>query len=122
MTVNRQVLVCDDEPEVVRGILSQLQPWGVEVLWAATGREALSQLAVTDIDLVLFDVTLPGEPAYEILRKIRQNPRYECLPVIMMTAEQPTDQEVYDCFHFGGDMYIVKPIEVETLRPFFGGF
>lgn len=62
-----------------------LTNFGYQTELARDGLEALAKLSL-DIDLVLLDAEMPGMDGFELARRIRQNPRYADLPLIMVTG------------------------------------
>ena len=80
------VLAVDDQPANLRLLDAVLSPRDYEVLTATSGQEALDLLASTQVDVVLLDVQMPGMDGCEVCRRIRQDPRTEFLPVVMITA------------------------------------
>ncbi|WP_369282836.1 response regulator transcription factor [Oscillibacter sp. GMB15532] len=65
-------------------------------------------------DMILLDIMLPGEDGLSILKKLRDHPRYECIPVIMLTAKSGEADKVRG-LNFGADDYIAKPFGVTEL-------
>ena len=60
---------------------------GYDVRVARSGDEALEALSNAAPDLVLLDIMIPGPNGYEICKKIRANPEWRDIPVIMLTAK-----------------------------------
>ncbi len=110
----KTVLVVDDNPGLVRLVVSILQDEHDLVL-AYSGEEALERLAKEHVDLVVSDVMMPGISGLELCRRIKSDPRTEALPVILLTARGGTDQKVQGLEH-GADDYIGKPFDPEELR------
>ncbi len=65
-------------------------------------------------DMILLDIMLPGEDGLSILKKLRDHPRYERIPVIMLTAKSGEADKVRG-LNFGADDYIPKPFGVTEL-------
>ncbi len=79
------------------------------------GFEAISKLdEVDDIDLVLMDVMMPGMDGLEATRRIRQDPRFQKLPIIAVTAKAMKDDQE-QCLKAGTNDYLAKPIDLDRL-------
>ena len=88
------VLVADDDPDVLRLIELRLRFDGIDVASASDGAEALSWLENGDPDLVILDVMMPVLDGLETCRRIRALPRFERLPILLLTARaRPEDIE-----------------------------
>jgi CheY-like chemotaxis protein len=86
MDVPGTVLVVEDS-DPVREIVSRvLRREGYEVVGAANGAEALAYMKRAVPDLVLLDVMMPEMDGIAMLAKLRQDPAYRDLPVILVTA------------------------------------
>ena len=85
--MNNSILIVDDEKPICNA-LSLLLSDRYTVLTAATGKEAISQLQKTAVDLVLLDIGLPDISGLELLKTIKMETP-EVL-IIMITAVQET--------------------------------
>lgn len=65
-------------------------------------------------DLILFDVMLPDESGYDIVRKLRKRPATQDIPIIMVTAKT-TEMDMIKGFDGGADDYIKKPFSIMEL-------
>ena len=104
-----RILVVDDTPSNVKLLADILQVRGYAVITAATGAEALARTEREAPDLVLLDVMMPGMSGYDVCRKMRENPATAMLPVIMVTALDPTQERVKG-IEAGADDFLSKPI------------
>jgi two-component system alkaline phosphatase synthesis response regulator PhoP len=111
------VLVCDDEPHIVRLIQVNLERMGYNVVTAADGREALEKLKTVKPTLVMLDVMMPYVDGYEVLKSIRKNPETVDLRVIMLTV-RAQEGDASKAFEQGADSYMTKPFNPEDLRRF----
>ena len=111
------VLVCDDEPHILRLIQVNLERMGYRVATAANGREALQQLRAIKPSMVMLDVMMPYVDGYEVLRWIRGNPKTAKLRVIMLTV-RAQDGDAARAYDIGADGYLTKPFNPEELRRF----
>ena len=80
------VLVVDDEPSVLMTYQMILEQQGYQVLVAENGREALERAKSSLPDLILLDLMMPGMDGMTLLTKLRREPGFEDLPVIMLSA------------------------------------
>lgn len=80
------VLVVDDTDSAREVTERILRFHGVQAVGARSGDEALTLMDRFDPDLVLLDVSMPGMDGLTLLERLRQEPRWKALPVVMMTA------------------------------------
>jgi adenylate cyclase len=109
-----KILVVDDVPVNVKLLADLLAVKGYAVVTAASGAEALEKIDKEQPGLVLLDVMMPGMSGYDACRKIRQNPATSMLPVIMVTALDPTQERVKG-IEAGADDFLTKPINQPEL-------
>lgn len=109
-----QILVIDDD-SMQRDVLSAvLGKAGYDVHLAPSGVEGLGQL-INDIpDLVLLDYEMPGLDGISVLKKARQIPELQDLPIVMLTGHSEKDV-VRACLGAGASDYLVKPVKRENL-------
>ena len=111
----RKILLVDDDVRNIFALTSALEAKGVQVEIGRNGFEAISKLdEVSDIDLVLMDVMMPGMDGLEATRRIRQNPRFQKLPIIAVTAKAMKDDQE-QCLKAGTNDYLAKPIDLDRL-------
>jgi len=109
-----RILVIDDNPGVVDILVAHLRGVGYGVLGALTGDEGLKDFILARPDLVLLDITLPGElNGIELLKRIRSiNPTGR---VIMVTGN--TDEaSAREALELGALAYIGKPFDFAYLK------
>lgn len=111
----KTVLVADDDVRNIFSLTKSLEAYGLKVLSAIDGKEALHQLQEgPKVDLVLMDMMMPEMDGYESTTRIREIPAYKNLPVIAVTAKAMTgDRE--KCMSAGASDYITKPVDVDQL-------
>jgi CheY-like chemotaxis protein len=81
-----KILIVDDTADA-RDILARLlRRHGISTLTAASGPSALSVIADQRPDLVILDLMMPEMDGIEVLQKLRGDPRFKALPVVMFTA------------------------------------
>ncbi len=89
MTVPKpRILIVDDDTDAQRIIVAHLQGKEVEIRTAANGLEALARLDESPADLILLDLMMPVMDGMTFLDAIRRDPRYQRLPVVVITAKE----------------------------------
>ena len=107
-----QILVVEDDPAILNGLLDVLVFNGYAAEGAADGGEGLKAALEKAYDLILLDVMLPTLDGFSICRRVRaQKPQQ---PVIMITAKGAED-DVVTGFKSGADDYIPKPFSLREL-------
>jgi signal transduction histidine kinase/ActR/RegA family two-component response regulator len=113
---NARVLVVDDDVRNLLALTPLLEKWKLDVMAAGDGQEALETLATGgDFELVFIDIMMPGMDGYEVIRRLREQPRFSKLPIVALTAKAGTDDREH-CLAAGADDCIVKPIEPLELK------
>jgi len=107
-------MVVDDTPRNVKLLADLLGVKGYEVVTAASGQEALAKIDDESPDLVLLDVVMPGMSGYEVCHAIREKPATKMLPVVMVTALDPSQERVKG-IEAGADDFLTKPINQAEL-------
>jgi DNA-binding response OmpR family regulator len=110
----KRVLIADDEPNIVAALEYLLQQGGYEVLIARNGDEALAVLEDRVPDLVLLDVMMPRKSGYEICSRIRNQPEWRHIKIVMLSAKG-RDAEVSKGLALGADLYVTKPFSTREL-------
>jgi len=109
-----RVLLVEDNPVnqlVAKGMLAKQ---GLEVVLANNGQQALERLQEGTFELVLMDCNMPVMDGYEASRRIRENPAWQHLPVIALTANALSDERDR-CLAAGMNDYLAKPFRREEL-------
>jgi CheY-like chemotaxis protein len=109
------VLVVDDTVDNLVIISLHLQQSGYRVVTATNGEEAIKVAALTNPDLILMDLSMPGLDGLGATRKIREHPTLRPVPVVAVTAfnTEGFKRAAHDA---GIDGYITKPIDFERLN------
>jgi putative two-component system response regulator len=110
----KRILVVDDVEQNVVLLATLVVGLGYEVETARDGLDALAKLAL-DIDLVLLDVMMPGLDGYEVARRLRAEPRWCDLPVIMVTMLDSREDRIR-AIQAGASDFIAKPVERTELE------
>ena len=110
-----RILVVDDDIRNIFAVTSVLESHHAEVLFAENGADGLAVLEKNpDIDAVLMDIMMPEMDGYEVMRRIRAQPKHKLLPIIALTAKaMQTDRD--KCLQAGASDYVAKPMDTERL-------
>ena len=101
----RRVLVCDDEPQILRALRVILRDGGFEVVTAATAEEALAAAAVRPPDAAIVDLILPDQDGVEVTRSIRE---WSEMPILVLSAVGEEAEKIR-ALNAGADDYVTKP-------------
>ena len=110
----QSVLVVDDEPSILLALEFMMKGAGFEVRTAADGEEALRAIAERKPDLLLLDVMMPPPDGFGVCRRVRAEPRWRDIKIIMLTA-RGRDAERERGLAMGADDYITKPFSTREL-------
>ncbi|MGE5843194.1 MAG: response regulator, partial [Deltaproteobacteria bacterium] len=89
----KRVLVVDDEPAAVDLLTQILQDEGYQVTGAYSGEEALRALETLPRDIILLDLLMPDMDGFEVVQRVKANPRWRDIPIIVVTAKDLTDDD-----------------------------
>ncbi|HEY2386568.1 MAG TPA: ATP-binding protein [Candidatus Binatia bacterium] len=110
----RAVLLVEDVSDTRAAAHLMLEQAGIRVVEAAEGREALARLDEGAVDLVLCDLRMPLMDGFELIRRIRADPRHRRLPVVAVSGFAAHDDEERTRAA-GFDAYVRKPFVEGTL-------
>ncbi|HEX3773200.1 MAG TPA: ATP-binding protein [Polyangiaceae bacterium] len=108
-----RILVAEDEEDLREYIETTLKPH-FDVTSVGDGAQALARLKAGRVDLVLTDLMMPGTSGTDLCRKIKQDPSWRSVPVIVLTALSSTDN-VLDAYSAGADDFVTKPFHSRVL-------
>jgi two-component system cell cycle response regulator DivK len=110
-----KILVAEDNPSNRELFRELLESWGYEVVEAVDGEAALKAASEESPDAVLLDIQMPLLDGYEVLRRLRQDPKLAHLRVMALTAfAMRGDRE--KALAAGFDSYHSKPINGQVLK------
>jgi DNA-binding response OmpR family regulator len=112
-TINKQILVVDDEPNVRLMFRTALEGAGYGVSEAQDGPAALACLRSAPADVVLLDLKMPGPSGLEVLRTLRD--AGNDVPVVIVTAHG-TVPDAVAAMKLGAIDFISKPVTPDVLR------
>lgn len=109
-----QLLLVDDEPGLREAVKAYLEDEGFTVHVASNAREGWDLLQQVSPELVITDIMMPQVDGYQFLKQMRDDPRYETLPVVFLTARGMTSDRIQG-YNAGCDAYLSKPFDPDEL-------
>ena len=114
-----RILLVDDDPDFVEAVAAILEGKGHEVVKAYDGDEGLEKVKEERPDLIVLDVMMPRMDGYAVCKKLKADPEYRSIPVLLLTAvaaKIPTTRYTQQMgMETEADDYIDKPVEPEEL-------
>jgi len=108
------ILVVEDEEDILELLRYNLTKEGYQVTGVTSGEEALRSARSLLPDLILLDLMLPGVDGLEICRFLKQDPKTQHLPVVMVTAKGE-EVDIVTGLELGANDYITKPFSPRVL-------
>ncbi|MEO8134271.1 MAG: response regulator [Betaproteobacteria bacterium] len=112
--MSSRILIADDEPNIVTSLEYLMQRSGYDVRIARNGEEALALVASFAPAMVLLDVMMPRISGYDVCQKIRENPDWRGIKILMLSAKG-REAEVSKGLSLGADAYVTKPFSNQDL-------
>lgn len=103
-----KILIVDDEPSIIVPVQFLMEQKGYDVMVAFSGEEAMEIIAGKKVDLILLDIMLPVIDGFEVCQRVRENPQWNKIKIILLTA-LGSDANVEKGLALGADAYITKP-------------
>ena len=118
-----KVLIIDDS-SLTREFHSHIvKDAGFACVTAADGMEGLEKATAEKFQIILTDVNMQGMDGYEFTRRLRQNPEYDEVPIVIISTEAK-ELDKQKGFNAGANLYLVKPTDanriVESLKLLLG--
>jgi two-component system alkaline phosphatase synthesis response regulator PhoP len=109
-----KILVVDDEKDLVDLVAYNLEKAGFRAIRAYDGEAALKKIQAEGAEAVVLDVMLPLLDGWEVLKRLRAEPRTAKVPVLMLTARGEETDKVLG-LELGADDYLTKPFSPREL-------
>ena len=112
--IKKSVLVVEDEEDIRELVSYHLLKEGYQVAGVASGEEALATAEARPPDLILLDLMLPGVDGLTVCQRLRNNPRTESVPIVMLTAKGE-ESDIVGGLNLGANDYVTKPFSPKVL-------
>lgn len=113
--MNSPTILCVDDSPLVHSLVSRaLQPYDANIVHAEDGMMGFHFAMNENPDVILLDVKMPGLNGYQLLERLRNEPRLCEVPVLVITSET-VRENVLRLLKYGIQDYIVKPFNETTL-------
>ncbi|MFZ5803038.1 MAG: response regulator [Candidatus Omnitrophota bacterium] len=113
--MKKKILAVDDDPTILKLICSGLSQAGYEVVTTDDGAKVMGLLESAKPDLAILDIIMPQMDGTEVARQMREDPRYQNIPIIFLTVlcdkSHPKAHEEI----FGKNAVLGKPFRMEEL-------
>jgi len=115
MPPNNRLLIVDDNAATRYAMRRTVERHGYTVLEAGTGSEGLAMIAANDFAGLILDVNLPDMSGFDIVRKLRDDPETQLLPVIHVSAASIETGDMITGLDNGADAYLIHPVDPDVL-------
>ena len=119
MSLQKRILVVDDEPDFAAIVQGNLEKEGFKVEVAYNGEEGLEKVRSNPPDAIVLDVMMPEKDGYMVCKELKSNDQYRDIPIILLTAVAShvtsTRYTHYDGMSTEADDYISKPASAEEI-------
>lgn len=110
----KTIMVVDDAKSM-RGLIAMtLQNAGYDVIEACDGQDALQKIEGQKVNMVISDLNMPNMNGIELIKQLKQNPKYKFLPIVMLTTESE-DAKKKEGQAAGAKAWMVKPFKPDTV-------
>src|ERR1700690_1590515 len=115
MIKSEPVILCVDNSQIILTVLEAiLVPSGYEVILSENSETALDIISRQKIDLVLLNVNMPGLSGFEVCKRIKEDKRYQNIPVMLMTSLTSKEEHIKGIEAGAADL-ISKPFDQTEL-------
>ena len=113
-TPQKRILICDDDPAILRVLQVNLEVEGYETYLAHHGEEALQIANAEHPDLIILDIMMPRLDGYQTCERLKADDATKDIPVVFLSAKaQASDIEKGKTY--GVEDYLTKPFDPDTL-------
>jgi DNA-binding response OmpR family regulator len=113
--MNRRLLLCDDEPHILRAAEFKFKRAGFDVVTAADGEEGWQRICQERPDMLITDCQMPRLDGVALVKRVREQPDLACLPIVMLTAKRFELSHEELCRTYGVKAILAKPFSPREL-------
>ena len=113
MGADRRILIVEDHPTMREAMRLVLEGEGFVIEEAADGEAALDSITASPPDLLFLDLNIPGTPGTGVLERVRADPAFSDVRVIVVTAAG--EESRAEAMRLGADEYFTKPFSPTAL-------
>ncbi len=112
--MSRKILIVDEDTGIMVALKFLLEQNGYDTLIAFSGEDAMEVVERHHPDLILLDVLLPVVDGFEVCQRVRENPDFNDIRIVLVTA-LGSEANVVKGLDLGADAYVVKPFSNAAL-------
>lgn len=112
--MSKKILIVDDDTGIMVALQFLLEQNGYDTLIAFSGEDAMEVVERHHPDLILLDVLLPVVDGFEVCQRVRENPDFKDIRIVLVTA-LGSEAHVVKGLDLGADAYVVKPFSNAAL-------
>ncbi|RZM75089.1 response regulator [Leptolyngbya iicbica] len=112
---NKPIALAVDDSLIIQQMVQRALDSDFKVLVADNAVEALSVIYHQPISALLLDITMPGIDGFELCRTVRSVPRFQKLPIMMLTSHRSAADRA-EAKSAGASGYMTKPFDAQELR------
>jgi DNA-binding response OmpR family regulator len=112
--MSKKILIVDDDTGIMVALKFLLEQNGYDTLIAFSGEDAMEVVEHHHPDLILLDVLLPVVDGFEVCQRVRENPDFKDIRIVLVTA-LGSEAHVVKGLDLGADAYVVKPFSNAAL-------
>ncbi len=110
----KTIMTADDSASIRMMVVFTLKNLGYEILEAVNGKDALTKMSSKKVDMLITDLNMPEMDGISLIKKVRQDPTYRFLPIVILTTESQ-EAKKQEGRSAGATGWIVKPFKPEQL-------
>jgi two-component system, chemotaxis family, chemotaxis protein CheY len=114
VAMTRRIMTIDDSKTMRDMLMLTLIEAGFDVLQAVDGEDGIEKLAGEEVDVVITDINMPKMDGYEVIRRLRQDPKFDRTPILVLTTESEAEKRDI-ARKAGATGWLVKPFDPERL-------
>lgn len=112
--MGKTILTVDDSASIRQMVSFTLKGAGYTVLEAVDGEDGVAKINGNEVHMVITDLNMPKLDGIGFIKKVRTNPKYKFIPIVMLTTESQAGKK-QEGKAAGATGWIVKPFKPEQL-------